>query len=77
VNDEVGFDRTSGRALVKIDQRYFRPTEVDELLGDASKAHRELGWSAETRFNDLVAGMVASDLELIRSDPDAVARINY
>ena len=50
---------------------------MDELLGDASKAHRELGWKAETSFKELVAEMVASDLELIRSDPDAVARINY
>ena len=76
-NDEVGFDRASGKELVKIDQRYFRPTEVDELLGDASKAHRELGWKAETSFKALVAEMVTSDLELIRSDPNAVARVNY
>ena len=76
-NDEIGFDRASGKELVKIDQRYFRPTEVDELLGDASKALRELGWKAETSFKDLVAEMVTSDLELIRSDPNAVARVNY
>ena len=76
-NEEVGFDRASGKELVKIDQRYFRPTEVDELLGDASKALRELGWKAETSFKDLVAEMVTSDLELIRSDPNAVARVNY
>ena len=76
-NDEVGFDRASGKELVKIDQRYFRPTEVDELLGDPSKAQRELGWKAETSFKDLVAEMVTSDLELIRSDPNAVARVNY
>ena len=63
--------------MVKIDRRYFRPTEVDELLGDASKARKELGWKAETSFEDLVAEMVASDLELIRGDPNAVARINY
>ena len=75
-NEEVGFDRASGKELVKIDQRYFRPTEVDELLGDPSKAQRELGWKAETSFKDLVAEMVTSDLELIRN-PDAVARINY
>ena len=76
-NEEVGFDRASGKELVKIDQRYFRPTEVDELLGDPSKAQRELGWKAETSFKDLVAEMVTSDLELIRSDPNAVARVNY
>ena len=76
-NDEVGFDRASGKEVVKIDRRYFRPTEVDELLGDASKARKELGWKAETSFEDLIAEMVASDLELIRGDPNAVARINY
>jgi len=76
-NEEVGFDRASGKELVKIDQRYFRPTEVDELLGDPSKAQRELGWKAETSFKDLVAEMVTSDLDLIRSDPNAVARVNY
>ena len=76
-NEEVGFDRANGKELVKIDQRYFRPTEVDELLGDASKAQRELGWKAETTFKDLVAEMVTSDLELIRSDPNAVSRVNY
>ena len=76
-NEEVGFDRANGKELVKIDQRYFRPTEVDELLGDPSKAQRELGWKAETTFKDLVAEMVTSDLELIRSDPNAVSRVNY
>jgi GDPmannose 4,6-dehydratase len=44
--------------MVKVDRRYFRPTEVDALLGDASKAQRELGWSPETSFADLVAEMV-------------------
>jgi len=76
-NNEVGFDSASGQVLVKVDPRYFRPTEVDELLGDASKAQRELGWKAETRFTDLVAEMVRSDLELVRSDPHGVARRNY
>ena len=76
-NEEVGFDRANGKELVKIDQRYFRPTEVDELLGDPSKAQRELGWKAETTFKDLVAEMVTSDLELIRSDPNAISRVNY
>ena len=74
-NDEVGFDSASGQVLVKVDQRYFRPTEVDDLLGDAGKAQRELGWKAETSFNDLVAEMVKSDLELIRNDPNSVARL--
>jgi GDPmannose 4,6-dehydratase len=75
--DEVGLEKDSGQVLVKVDKRYFRPTEVDSLEGDASKAHRELGWKAETSFTDLVAEMVKSDLELLGSDPNAVARLNY
>jgi GDPmannose 4,6-dehydratase len=74
---EVGLDNDSGEVLVKIDRRYFRPTEVDALEGDASKAQRELGWRAETSFTDLVAEMVKSDLELLGKDPNAVARLNY
>ena len=58
-----GFDAAIGRVMVKVDRRYFRPTEVDALLGDASKARRELGWYPETSFADLVAEMVKSDLE--------------
>jgi GDPmannose 4,6-dehydratase len=76
-NDEVGFDNASGQVLVRIDPRYFRPTEVDELRGDAGKAHRELGWKPETSFTDLVEEMVKSDLELVRIDPNAVARLTY
>ena len=72
--DEVGVDG-SGRILVKVDPSYFRPTEVDQLLGDASKAHRELGWKAETTLDELVAEMVKSDLELLRSNPNDV--LNY
>ena len=67
----------TGDVLVKVDKRYFRPTEVDELLGDASKAQRELGWKAETSFQELVAEMVKSDLELLGRDPNAVSSLNY
>jgi len=76
-DDEVGVDNDSGQVLVKIDRRYFRPTEVDVLQGDASKAKRELGWEAETTFTALVAEMVKSDLELLGKDANAVARLNY
>ena len=76
-DDEVGVDNDSSQVLVKIDRRYFRPTEVDVLQGDASKAKRELGWEAETTFTELVAEMVKSDLELLGKDPNAVARLNY
>ncbi len=60
--DAQGFDRQTGRILVEIDPRYFRPTEVDMLLGDASKAKEKLGWTHKISFRDLVAEMVASDL---------------
>ncbi|WP_259147362.1 GDP-mannose 4,6-dehydratase [Rhizobium sp. BIGb0125] len=64
--DEVGVDAKSGAELVKIDPRYFRPTEVDLLLGDPSKAFDKLGWRHTTPFRDLVKEMVASDLEEAR-----------
>ena len=66
--DEQGVDVNSGRAIVKIDPRYFRPTEVDSLLGDASKARARLGWKAEISFERLVQEMVESDLEIARRD---------
>jgi GDPmannose 4,6-dehydratase len=64
--DEKGIDRRSGRILVEVDPRYFRPAEVDLLLGDPSKARDRLGWSHKTPFADLVAEMVATDLELAK-----------
>jgi GDPmannose 4,6-dehydratase len=66
--DEQGIDSKSGRTVVKIDARYFRPTEVDTLLGDASKARTKLGWKPETSFEDLVTEMVSADLEIARRD---------
>jgi GDPmannose 4,6-dehydratase len=60
--DEKGLDGASGRVLVEIDRRYFRPTEVDVLVGDASKARSKLGWQHKVSFDDLVAEMVAADL---------------
>jgi GDPmannose 4,6-dehydratase len=66
--DEVGVDTVTGRTLVRVDPRYFRPTEVETLLGDASKAREKLGWTAEVSFADLVAEMVASDLDLAKRD---------
>jgi GDPmannose 4,6-dehydratase len=62
---EVGVDAKAGQELVRIDPRYFRPTEVDELVGDPAKARTKLGWAHRTSFADLVAEMVASDLEVI------------
>jgi len=63
--DEKGVDAKSGRVLVEIDPRYFRPTEVDYLHGDATKAKRELGWVPVTSFKDLVIDMMESDLASI------------
>jgi GDPmannose 4,6-dehydratase len=60
--EEAGYETKTGRELVKIDPRYFRPTEVEQLLGDPSKAKAKLGWEAKVKFRDLVAEMVAADL---------------
>ena len=66
--NEQGVDANTGRGVVKIDARYFRPTEVDTLLGDPSKARMRLGWKAEISFDRLVQEMVDSDLEIARRD---------
>jgi hypothetical protein len=66
--DEVGFDRRSRKELVRIDPRYFRPTEVDALLGDASKAHSKLGWRHRTTFAELVTEMVEADRKSIAQE---------
>jgi GDPmannose 4,6-dehydratase len=63
--DEVGIDSASGDALVRIDSRYFRPTEVELLLGNPSKAHRVLGWKHTVTFPELVSDMLKSDLEVV------------
>lgn len=59
---EVGIDEKTGKVLIKIDPRYFRPAEVDVLLGDYSKAKKELGWKPKTTFTELVREMVEYDL---------------
>jgi GDPmannose 4,6-dehydratase len=65
--DEQGIDTRSGEALVAIDPRYFRLTEVDHLVGDPSKAHRQLGWVHKIGFEALVHEMVDSDLALLKA----------
>jgi GDPmannose 4,6-dehydratase len=64
--DEIGIDTTSGRTVVSIDQRYVRPTEVDLLIGDSSKAREKLGWTHTCSFDELVRDMVLYDLERVR-----------
>jgi len=73
--DEVGIDRKSGRTLIRIDPRYYRPTEVEFLLGDATKAKNELGWTATTSFQTLVEEMVDADINLITQE--RLARRTY
>ena len=63
--DEQGLDAVSGRVLVEIDPRYFRPTEVDLLIGDPSKARAKLGWRHKISFDELVTEMVEADLKLV------------
>jgi len=65
---EQGVDRGSGRVLVKVDPRYFRPAEVETLLGDPAKAKATLGWVPEVGFDELVREMVATDHEIARRD---------
>jgi len=73
---EQGVDTASGRTIVQIDPRYYRPTEVDALLGDASKARSKLGWRPQISFDELVKEMVDADLALARRDA-AIAREGF
>ncbi len=68
--DEKGIDARSGQVLIAIDPRYFRPTEVDRLLGDPSKARQRLGWRHKTSFDDLVKEMIEADLAAARHEKD-------
>lgn len=66
--DEIGFDKADDTIRVEVDSRYFRPTEVDLLLGDPAKAKKKLGWEPEISFADMVSSMVAEDLIEARRD---------
>src|SRR5262249_12072604 len=66
--DEKGVDAGSRRVFVRVDPRYFRPTEVDLLIGDASKARSILGWRHRVSFEELVAEMVANDLKSVAAE---------
>src|SRR5262249_52757983 len=66
--DEKGLDAAIGKVLVEIDPRYFRPTEVDSLIGEPSKALAKLGWRYSTTFERLVEEMVEADLKTIAAE---------
>ena len=66
--EEVGIDKKTGKTLVSVDPRYFRPTEVELLVGDATKAKEKLGWEPSHTLEQLCAEMVASDLALFKRD---------
>jgi GDPmannose 4,6-dehydratase len=66
--DEKGIDKKTNRVIVEVDPKYFRPTEVDLLVGDASKANKELGWKPKYKIEELVKEMVKSDVKLFEKD---------
>ena len=68
---EVGKDSATGVIRVKINPKFYRPTEVDFLLGDSSKAKNELGWQPKYKFDMLVKEMMDADIELMKSNPKA------
>jgi GDPmannose 4,6-dehydratase len=67
-SDEQGINPANGRVIVAVDPRYFRPTEVDTLLGNPAKAKTKLGWTPKISFNELVREMVRVDLEEAKRD---------
>ena len=74
--DEQGADAETGEVLVRIDSRYFRPTEVDNLRGDPSKAKEVLGWEHRTSFSELVSEMVEADLVTVKNERERNALID-
>jgi GDPmannose 4,6-dehydratase len=72
--DEKGIEARSGQVLIEVDARYFRPTEVDLLVGDPSKAQKRLGWRHKTSFDAMVKEMVAADLAAVRRETERKSR---
>lgn len=66
--EETGVDRATGKTVVRVNPKFFRPAEVELLLGDPSKAERELGWKRRISFDELVSRMVQNDLALVRAE---------
>ena len=75
--DEEGFSQKTGKCVVAVNPRYFRPTEVDLLLGDASKAKKLLGWEPKMSFEDLVKDMMDADLKLMKQDGSDIRKKSY
>ena len=69
---EIGTDKATGKVLVRVDERYYRPAEVETLLGDASKAKKALGWTPKTSTQELLGEMMVSDLELAKREKHLV-----
>ena len=74
--DEKGIDAASGKPVVAVDPRYFRPTEVDTLLGNPAKARAKLGWEPKTTFKELVREMAEEDYQLAQRD-DMVQKAGF
>eukprot|EP01137_Pigoraptor_chileana_P016166 Opistho-2@5678 len=68
---EVGRDASTGKVRVRVDPKYYRPAEVELLLGDPTKAKQTLGWTHKVSFDNLVTEMVLADIELFRRNPNA------
>ena len=66
--DEKGYDSESGNLIIEVDSRYFRPTEVETLLGDPSKAKQELGWEPKITLEDMVHEMMENDINIAKRD---------
>ena len=66
--NEKGINSTNGKVLIEIDPKYFRPAEVDLLLGDSTKAKKELGWEPRISFNQLVEEMVNEDISYVKKN---------
>jgi GDPmannose 4,6-dehydratase len=68
---EVGKEKETGKVRIKVNPKFFRPTEVEQLLGDPTKAKTELGWAPKVAFDDLVKDMMDSDILLMKKNPGA------
>nr|MCR5654250.1 GDP-mannose 4,6-dehydratase [Lachnospiraceae bacterium] len=66
--DEIGTDKATGKVVVKVNPDFFRPAEVDILIGDPAKAEKTLGWKREIPFDELVERMVKNDLKLVEKE---------